>query len=141
VPSVYAIPLALTIRALDIAFPLPISRPIELLSFATVPTMLLLLGMQIARAGVPRQRKSLSASVAIKLLAAPAIALLMAPLFGLQGLTRDVGVLQSSMPTAVMTTIIATEYDTEAGFVTGAVLVSTLLSPLTLTPLIAILLG
>ncbi len=141
VPSVYAIPLALAIRALDIAVPLTLSRPIELLSLATVPTMLLLLGMQIARAGLPRQRKSLSASVAIKLLAAPAIALLMAPFFGLEGLARDVGVLQSAMPTAVMTTIIATEYDTEAAFVTGAVLVTTLLSPLTLTPLIAILLG
>lgn len=141
VPSVYAIPLALAIRALDVTVPLPISRPIELLSLATVPTMLLLLGMQIARAGIPQRRKSLSVSVAIKLLAAPAIALLMAPLFGLEGLVRDVGVLQSAMPTAVMTTIIATEYDTEAAFVTSAVLVTTLLSPLTLTPLIAILLG
>ncbi|TDI83663.1 MAG: AEC family transporter [Chloroflexi bacterium] len=141
VPSVYAIPLALGIRALDIAVPLPISRPIELLSLATVPTMLLLLGMQIARAGVPRYRKSLSASVAIKLLAAPAIAFLIAPLIGLEGLARDVGILQSAMPTAVMTTIIATEYDAEAAFVTGAVLVTTLLSPLTLTPLIAVLLG
>ena len=43
------------------------------------------------------------------------------------------------MPTAVITTILAVEYDLDAAFVTGAVVLSTLLSPLTLTPLIAYL--
>ncbi len=141
VPAVYAIPLAIGFRTLDVIVPTAISRPIELLSVATIPVLLLLLGMQIARAGIPRERKILSVSVAIKLLIAPAIALLISPLFGLEGLARDVGVLQSAMPTAVMTTIIAIEYDAEAAFVTGAVLVTTLLSPFTLTPLMAILLG
>ena len=141
VPAVYAIPLTIVIRALDIAVPSAISVPIELLSLATIPVLLLLLGMQIARAGIPRHRKTLSVSVVIKLLVAPAIALLISPIFGLEGLARDVGVLQSAMPTAVLTTIIAIEYDAEAAFVTGAVLVTTLLSPFTLTPLMAILLG
>ena len=39
----------------------------------------------------------------------------------------------------VLSSIIATEFDTEPGFVAGAVLVSTLLSPLTLTPILALL--
>lgn len=141
VPAVYAIPLALMVRSLDISLPLPISRPLELLSLAAIPTMLLLLGMQIARTGLPSHRKLLSVSVAIKLLIAPLIAVLISPLFGLEGLARDVGIMQSAMPTAVMTTIIATEYDAEVSFVTGAVLVTTLLSPLTLTPLLALLLS
>ena len=141
VPAVYAIPLALIFRTLDVVVPPAIGKPLELLSLATIPVMLLLLGMQIARAGIPPHRKILSVSVAIKLLVAPAIALLISPMFGLEGLARDVGVLQSAMPTAVLTTIIAIEYDAEAAFVTGAVLVTTLLSPLTLTPLLAILLG
>ena len=141
VPAVYAIPLAIVFRTLDVNIPSVIGKPIELLSVATIPVLLLLLGMQIARAGIPRHRKMLSVSVAIKLLVAPAIALLISPLFGLEGLARDVGVLQSAMPTAVLTTIIAIEYDTEVAFVTGAVLVTTLLSPFTLTPLMALLLG
>jgi len=141
VPAVYAIPLAIGFRTLDVAVPTAISIPIELLSLATIPVLLLVLGMQIARAGIPTQRKMLSVSVAIKLLVAPAIAILISPLFGLEGLARDVGILQSAMPTAVLTTIIAIEYDAEAAFVTGAVLVTTLLSPFTLTPLMAILLG
>ncbi|MCH7567420.1 MAG: AEC family transporter [Nitrospirae bacterium] len=141
VPAVYAIPLAMAVRTLGLTVPLAISRPLDLLSLATIPAMLLLLGMQIARAGLPPDRKLLSASVAIRLLVAPAIALLISPLFGLEGLASDVGILQSAMPTAVMTTIVAIEYDAEVAFVTGAVLVTTLLSPFTLTPLMAILLG
>ncbi len=43
------------------------------------------------------------------------------------------------MPSAVVNIVIATEYDVEPEFVTGAVLVTTLLSPLSLTPLLAAL--
>ena len=44
------------------------------------------------------------------------------------------------MPTAVITTILAIEYELDAQMVTGTVILTTLLSPLTLTPLIAYLL-
>jgi predicted permease len=43
------------------------------------------------------------------------------------------------MPVAVLTTILATEFDAQPSFVTAAVLITTLLSPLTLTPLLAFL--
>jgi predicted permease len=45
------------------------------------------------------------------------------------------------MPTAVVTTILALEYDVLPVFVTSVVLLATLLSPLTLTVLIAYLQG
>jgi len=40
------------------------------------------------------------------------------------------------MPTAVLTTVLATEFDSQPSFVTTVVFVTTLLSPLTLTPLL-----
>ena len=43
------------------------------------------------------------------------------------------------MPVAVATTILALEFDLSPDFVTGAVFLSTILSPFTLTPLIAYL--
>jgi predicted permease len=43
------------------------------------------------------------------------------------------------MPTAVITTILALEFDTAPAFVTNVVFATTLLSPLTLAPLIAFL--
>lgn len=139
VPAMYAIPLALLVRELKIALPLPISRPMDLLAMAAVPVMLVILGMQIGSAGLPSQRGLLAGCVALKLLVAPLIAWAAAPLLGLDGLARQVGIVESAMPTAVMSTIISIEFDIEPAFVTGAVFVSTLLSPLTLTPLISIL--
>ncbi|MEJ2599531.1 MAG: AEC family transporter, partial [Anaerolineales bacterium] len=60
---------------------------------------------------------------------------------GLDGLTRQVGVIEASMPSAVLTIVLATEYDVEPTFVSAAVFTSTLASAFTLTPLLAILKG
>ena len=139
VPSVYAIPLALLVRVSNIDLPLAIWRPIELISSAAVPSMLILLGMQIARAGLPKRKDLLFASVGLRMLASPLIAWFLAPIMGLSGVGRQAGILQAAMPTAVLTTVIATEYDVEPEFVTGVVLVTTIISPLTLTPLLALL--
>ena len=43
------------------------------------------------------------------------------------------------MPSAVITLVLATEYDVEPGFVTSVVFLTTLVSPLTLTPLMRLL--
>jgi predicted permease len=43
------------------------------------------------------------------------------------------------MPTAVLTTVVAAEFDLEPEFVTGVVLATTVLSPLTVTPILALL--
>jgi predicted permease len=101
--------------------------------------MLILLGMQIARAGLPKRKDLLFASVGLRMLVSPLIAWFLAPILGLSGVGRQAGILQSAMPSAVLTTVIATEYDVEPEFVTGVVLVTTLISPLTLTPLMAML--
>lgn len=58
----------------------------------------------------------------------------------LSGLARQAAVLQASMPAAVITTVLAVEYDLDQTLVSGTVVLTTLLSPLTLTPLIAYLL-
>jgi predicted permease len=74
------------------------------------------------------------------LVVAPLIALLLAHLMGLMGTARQAGVLQASMPAAVVTTVLAVQYDLDQTLVSGVVVLTTILSPLTLTPLIAYLL-
>jgi hypothetical protein len=71
----------------------------------------------------------------------PLVALLLARWIGLSGMARQAAVLQASMPAAVVTTILAVEYELDATLVSGTVVLTTLLSPLTLTPLIAYLLS
>jgi predicted permease len=68
-----------------------------------------------------------------------AAGLAFAPLFHLGGVPRQAGILQSGMPSAVVATLLASEYDVEPAFVVSVVLVTTLLSPFTLTPLLAYL--
>ncbi len=139
VPAVYSIPLALVVRSSRAGLPPFVAKPIDLLAAAAVPIMLLLLGMQMARAGLPKQRRLIAVSAGIRLLVSPAIAWILAPGFSLPLLANQVAVLEAAMPTAVLNTIIATEFDSEPGFVAGAVLASTLISPLTLTPILALL--
>ena len=57
------------------------------------------------------------------------------------GVARDVAIVVSAMPAAVVTTVLALEFDLDSAFVTSVVFVSTLLSPLTLVLLIAYLKG
>lgn len=141
VPAVYSIPLALLVRASGHSLPAPLARPIELLAASAVPLMLLILGMQLAQAHFSSRKGLLTVSAGLRLLAGPAVAWLLAPAFGLIGVSRQSGILEAGMPTAVFNAILALEFNIEPEFVTGAVLLSTLLSPLTLTPLIALLGG
>jgi predicted permease len=138
-PTIYAIPLALIVRGLNADIPLAIMRPIELLSDATVPTMLLLLGMQIASNGLPKQKGLIAISTSLRLLASPLIAWVLAVALGLTGVAHDAALIQSAMPTAVFTAVLAYEFDLDPSFATSSIFATTLLSPLTLTPLIAFL--
>ena len=77
--------------------------------------------------------------MALKLLIGPLAGLLLASLFGLEGAARQGNVLEAAMPAAVATTVVATEYKLEPSLVTAIVFLGTVLSPLTLTPLIVYL--
>jgi len=65
------------------------------------------------------------------------VGLVLAAVTGLSGDTRRACVLEASMPTAVTSVILALEFDVLPEFVTGAIFLSTVLSPLSLTLLIA----
>ncbi|MGD8605036.1 MAG: AEC family transporter [Anaerolineales bacterium] len=139
VPLVWAIPVAVIIRAFEVEIPLGLWRPIEVLSDATIPMLLLLLGMRIAQSGLPTRLPLLGLAVGLRLVVGPALAWLAGSMIGLEGLTAKVAVVESAMPTAVLTTVVAAEFDLEPEFVTGVVLATTLLSPLTVTPILALL--
>jgi predicted permease len=110
-----------------------VSRPVALLAGALIPTMLVALGAQLAAAGIPRPNLDMALASAVRLLVGPALALALAAPFGLAGVERGVGVLQASMPAAVLASIIALENDLLPEFVTTTVLFSTLASIVTLT--------
>ena len=138
-PSLYGVALALLVLALGRPVPEAVMRPIALLSDAALPVMILVLGMQLERATWPARPGMVMLAVAISLIVAPIVALGLAAAFGITGAARQAAVILSSMPVAVVTTILALEFELAPEFVTSAVFISTLASPLTLTPLIAYL--
>lgn len=139
VPAFYGAMAALFTMATSLAVPTMVMRPIGMLSDAALPLMILVLGMQIERATMPERPIVVAAAVVVSLVLTPLAAIGWARLIGLQGAAFQAGVLQSSMPTAVMTTILALEFDAQPQFVTSVVCIATLLSPLTVTLLIAYL--
>lgn len=137
IPMLYAALAALVVMAAGISLPIGIMRPIGLLRDASLPTMILILGMQLQRAVRPRRPMVAVSAVGVSLLIAPILAITIAGLLGLTGAPRQAVVLLSSMPVAVSTTILAIQYEVDPEMVTSAVFLSTVLSPITLVPLIA----
>ena len=139
VPAVYGAVAAAAVLAFGLRVPEPIARPVMLLSDAALPMMILVLGMQLERVTWPDRPDMVAVASLLSLVATPLAAFGVAHLLGLRGPAFQAGVLQASMPTAVITTILALEFDVFPNFVTSVVCVTTLLSPLTLTLLIAYL--
>lgn len=139
IPSMYALGLALLFLFTGWKIPLPLERTTTLLGDASLPVMLTLLGMQLTANKWQGKLSPLVVASAARLVAAPLLALWLGPVIGLKGASYQAAVIESGMPTAVLTTVVATEYDAAPSLVTMIVFVTTLLSPLTLTPLLAYL--
>jgi predicted permease len=138
-PAIYALSLGILFLQFDWKLPTGLDRSITLLGNAAIPCMLVLLGMQLVNIRVNGHVKPLMLTSSMRLLVAPALAFGLTRLLGITGPAQQAVVLEAGMPVAVLTTILATEFDSEPTFVTTAVLITTLLSPLTLTPLLALL--
>jgi len=137
VPALYALAAAGILSLLHGTAPRALMRPVGMLSDAALPMMLLILGMQLKRAVVPHRPRVVGTAVALSLIVSPIIGVGLTLLLGFSGAARASAITLASMPAAVVTTVLALEFDLDSSFVTSTVFVSTLLSPLTLVPIIA----
>jgi predicted permease len=138
-PALLALIPALVVNVTGVQVPAVIARPIELLAAAMIPAMLIALGVQFANAGIPRFNRDMLAAAGVRLISGPLLAFALAEGFGLPALERNVGILQASMPAAVLVSIIAMENDIVPEFTTVAVLFSNLASVATLSFVLAAL--
>jgi hypothetical protein len=139
VPTVYAVALAALLNRFQITLPTSISRTVDLASNGSIPAMIILLGLELSRMQWSHSLRALQLSAGLRLLAGPLIGFLLAMAFGLQGAARQGNIVEASMPAAVTTTVLATEYGLDTSLVTAIVFTGTILSPLTLTPLLVFL--
>jgi predicted permease len=140
VPLAYAAILGLALSLGSVTVPEPLSKAIHILGQASVPSMLVVLGVKLTETFRSRQRSfnlpALASVAVLRLVAAPALAWVAAWALGLHGLDRSVTIAQSAMPTAVITTILSTEFESDPPFAAMCVLVTTLGSLVTLTVLL-----
>lgn len=142
VPIAYAAILGLLFNIYNIQIPLILERSVlDIAADGSIPAMLALLGVQLSRTQFQGQLRPIMAAVALRLVFAPFIALGLALLVSLQGISFNVAIIQSSMPTAVLASALATQFNSDAEYVSAVTLVSTLLSVITLSVLIFLLGG
>jgi hypothetical protein len=96
------------------AIPLPIEGGLAMLAEGAIPVALLTLGVQLARTELVFGRYELLGS-ALRLVVSPLLAYAIATGLGLQGLDRQVVVLQAAMPVAVNSLIWVMELGGDSG--------------------------
>ncbi len=140
VPVLYAALTGLLFNQMHWTMPAPIVRAIEILGDAAVPCMLVMLGIQLRNPDILRRQKGIFRSSTVRLLVGPLVAIGLCAALGIQGMERNVLITQAAMPTAVVVSVLATEYDTAPKLVATVIVVTTLLSMFTLSVVLAYLL-
>ena len=138
-PVIYAVIAGVIVNLFGWSLPGPAAKASQLLAGGAVAIMLLLVGLQLARLTVRQEAPGATLATAIRLLAVPPIAWGIGRLIGLDGIALPVAVVQASTPTAVTSALWALEYNTRPALVSATVVVSTVVSVVTLTLLLALL--
>ncbi|MCK4897304.1 MAG: hypothetical protein KAS38_00895 [Anaerolineales bacterium] len=73
-------------RTIQVEIPAAIMRPIELAASGAIPLTLVVLGIQFAESGIPKNWRLVSFPVGIRLIISPLIAFGLAHLLNLEGL-------------------------------------------------------
>ena len=139
VPTIYAALVGLILNLLDVQIPTLIFNPLEFLSTMVIPLVLLVLGSKLSSVKITALPTTLMAS-AIRLGGGFLLGLAAANLFGLTGVLRSVVILDSAMPAAVNSSLLAMKYENEADLIASMVFVTTVVSILTI-PLLLYTLG
>jgi len=139
-PVIWATAMAVVLVSSDLSLPVWLDNTTSLLGGFTIPLMLITLGVSLADLKVIEWKHSLLFS-AVRVVGGFCLGVLVAALFGLEGVERGVLILQSSMPVAVFNYLLAVRYQREPGEVAAMVLLSTLLAFVLLPFIVAFVLA
>jgi predicted permease len=126
-PVLWATAIALILVSTGSSLPAWLDNTTSILGGATIPLMLITLGVSLAQLKVAEWKHSLLFSM-LRVLGGFGLAVLVAGLLNLEGVERGVLILQSAMPVAVFNYLLALRYQREPGEVAGMVVLSTLLA-------------
>ncbi len=134
-PLVWFAILGWSLNLLHIQLPEALTKGVHLMAQATVPILLLSLGLQMAKSGWRLPQKPVWWAVALRLVGGPLLTYLVTGILGIHGLNREVLMLSSTMPTAVNAFLLTSELGGDTQMVVDTVVITTLLS----IPMIALM--
>ena len=132
--------LGLLVSGLDLRLPGLLTEPIRMLGEITIPLLLLTLGIQLRQLRVV-DLKGASVAVAIRMVGGPIAMLLFVSLLDVTGVSRQVLLLNSVMPAAVINVAIAERYDVDPELVVSATVLGTLLALIVIPVTLGLLVG
>lgn len=139
-PMGYAAIGGLLVSVFDITVPKFAMETLRIMAGAAIPTMLIVLGVQLYQQGLRVTLPHVVGAVAlIRLGASVAIAYGLTLLLGMDPLTQKILLVDAAMPTAVITIVLATEFKGRPDLLTSVVMVTTVLSVGTVTTLLSVL--
>jgi hypothetical protein len=127
VPALYGAVLGLAVNLLHIKIPNLVFKPIDLIGTMVIPLTLLVLGHRLASVRITDVPTTMLAS-GLRIGVGLGMGLVAAALFGLSGVSRSVVILDSAMPSAANTSILAMKYNNEPELVSSVVFVTTVAS-------------
>lgn len=132
-PLFWAAAVAMVVRVAGITLPDFILKPISLLASGAIVLVILLLGMQVAGIQLRGALSKIGVGTVLRLVVSPVLGMALVAWLRPDPLTAKVLVLESAMPAAVNTTLLAVQFGAEPDLVSGVTLVSTVLSMGTVT--------
>ena len=116
----------------NIGLPELLSMAISFLAAPTIPLIMFSIGMSLKIGKKTRYIKPLIGIILIKMIVAPAIAIILGRIFRLDSTSFQILVLEASMPVAMLTLILAIQYRLKDDFVSTSIFLTTLISLVTI---------
>ncbi|QUF66392.1 AEC family transporter [Bacillus atrophaeus] len=139
-PVAYGALLGAILQLVHISIPKELMTSIELVGNAAIPTIMIILGMQLALISFKNiEYRKISYSLLLKLMISPVIALGFTFILPVDDMTKQIMILVAAMPTAANTTLMAVQFNTKPEVVSSATFISTMLSIVTLPVLLWLL--
>ncbi|WP_080848518.1 AEC family transporter [Cytobacillus gottheilii] len=140
-PVLHGAILGVLLQLTGVSIPVNFMDAISLVADASIPTVMLILGMQLAV--ISRKRvayRFVSIVTVIRMVVSPIIAIIVVHFMPIPELLKHVFIIQAAMPSAANTTMLAVQFNTEPDLVSFTTFITTILSIITI-PLILIYIG
>lgn len=131
-PVLYGATAGLILQLSGVEIPSFFMQSVDLVANAAIPTVMLVLGMQLATLSRKDVKLGeISSIILMRIVVSPVIAYFIIMVFSIEGILAKILIVLAAMPTAANTTLYALQYDTEPDFVSSSTLITTLLSIVT----------